>query len=196
MSKQSRKFKVPDELANLYDFANTLDMRHFRHHGVSHRQHDELESSQDLASWMAERGLLQGDAKVTPAVLERALKLRTAVRDYLQQDRAGRRGRSAMRALNEALAGFPLLVEFGGAAGAKLQPARGDALAALSEIVAELYDGARDGSLDRLKMCAADECRRVFFDRSKPATRRWCMSSLCGNRNKTRAYRERRREAE
>lgn len=196
MSKQSRKFKVPDELANLYDFANTLDLRHFRHHGVPHQQDDELESPQDLASWMAERGLLRGDAKVAPAVLESALKLRTAVRDYLQQDQAGRRGKSAMRALNEAVAGFPLLVEFGGEAGAKLQPARGDALAGLSGIVGELYDGARDGSLDRLKMCASDECRRVFFDRSKPATRRWCMSSLCGNRNKTRAYRERRREAE
>ena len=45
---------------------------------------------------------------------------------------------------------------------------------------------SRNGTLDRLKMCASDECRRVFFDRSKPATRRWCMSSLCGNRMKTR----------
>jgi predicted RNA-binding Zn ribbon-like protein len=34
----------------------------------------------------------------------------------------------------------------------------------------------------------------VFFDRSKPATRRWCMSTLCGNRMKTRTYRERRRD--
>jgi hypothetical protein len=28
------------------------------------------------------------------------------------------------------------------------------------------------------KMCAAEKCRRVFFDRSKPAARRWCMSTL------------------
>jgi predicted RNA-binding Zn ribbon-like protein len=35
----------------------------------------------------------------------------------------------------------------------------------------------------------------VFFDRSKPATRRWCMSTLCGNRTKTRTYRARQREA-
>jgi predicted RNA-binding Zn ribbon-like protein len=59
--------------------------------------------------------------------------------------------------------------------------------------VAELYDGSVRGTLDRLKMCAAEECRRVFFDRSKPATRRWCMSTLCGNRIKTRNYRERQR---
>ena len=76
-----------------------------------------------------------------------------------------------------------------------LQSARSDGLAGLSVIVAELYNGSINGTLDRLKMCAAEECRRVFFDRSKPATRRWCMSELCGNRMKTRAYRERQRSA-
>ena len=77
-----------------------------------------------------------------------------------------------------------------------LKAAREDALAGLSSVIAELYDGSRNGTLDWLKMCASDECRRVFFDRSKPATRRWCMSSLCGNRMKTRSYRERQRNAE
>jgi predicted RNA-binding Zn ribbon-like protein len=76
-----------------------------------------------------------------------------------------------------------------------LRPARSDALAGLSAISAELYTGSITGTLDRLKVCAAQECRRVFFDRSKPATRRWCMSTLCGNRIKTRAYRERHRAA-
>jgi predicted RNA-binding Zn ribbon-like protein len=76
-----------------------------------------------------------------------------------------------------------------------LGAAREDALGGLSTLAAELYDGSVRGMLDRLKMCAAEECRRVFFDRSKPATRRWCMSTLCGNRTKTRTYRERHRRA-
>jgi predicted RNA-binding Zn ribbon-like protein len=79
--------------------------------------------------------------------------------------------------------------------GLVLRAAREDALAGLSPIVAELYDGSRNGTLDRLKMCASEECRRVFFDRSKPSTRRWCISSLCGNRMKTKSYRERQRNA-
>jgi predicted RNA-binding Zn ribbon-like protein len=65
----------------------------------------------------------------------------------------------------------------------------------MSLVVAELMAGSITGTLDRLKTCAAEECRRVFFDRSKPATRRWCMSTLCGNRIKTRSYRERHRSA-
>ena len=58
-------------------------------------------------------------------------------------------------------------------------------------VVNQLYDASASGDLDRLKMCASEECRRVFYDRSKPGTRRWCQASLCGNRMKTRAYRER-----
>jgi predicted RNA-binding Zn ribbon-like protein len=88
---------------------------------------------------------------------------------------------------------FPLVPEVRNDHGIALQAAREDALAGLSAVVAELYEGALLRTLDRLKMCAAEECRRAFFDRSKPATRRWCMSTLCGNRMKTRSYRERHR---
>lgn len=192
MSKASRKFQVPDRLANLYDFANTLDVRHFSHHGVPHRQDDELKSPDDLAAWMTQRRLLPEGAKISAAMFATALGLRGALRHYLQRDPAERRSAGATRALNTAIAAFPLRAELGGAP--VLRPAGDGPLAGLSSLAAELYDGARDGSLDRLKMCAAEECRRVFFDRSKPATRRWCMSSLCGNRIKTRAYRERRRD--
>lgn len=194
MSKESKKFKVPDELANLYDFANSLDVRHFVHHGVQHEQGDELGGPRQLGAWMARRGLLWTGAKITPAMFESALKLRASVRDYLQFDPAERRNnRDAIRSLNDALKLFPLAVEAQNEGGMALRPARSDALAGLSAISAELYTGSVTGILGRLKMCAAEECRRVFFDRSKPATRRWCMSTLCGNRIKTRAYRARHR---
>jgi predicted RNA-binding Zn ribbon-like protein len=195
MSKQSRQFQVPDALANLYDFANTLDVRHFIQHGAQHQQDDELGSSDELATWMTQHRLLKPGAKVTTGMFDTALRLRTCLREYLQHDPVERKGKSATRALNEMIAAFPLVAELGGEAGAILRPARDDALAGLSTLAIELYDGARDGSLDRLKMCASEECRRVFYDRSKPSTRRWCMSTLCGNRIKTRAYRERQRDA-
>jgi predicted RNA-binding Zn ribbon-like protein len=194
MSKLSRKFKVPDPLANLYDFSNSLDVRHFIHRGVQHQKADEFSGPRELAAWMSQRGLLFTSARITPAMFETALELRECVRDYLQHNPADRRqDRDAARALNRALRLFPLIVEARDDRAMVLKPARSDALAGLSAVVAELYDGSSNGTLDRLKMCASEECRRVFFDRSKPATRRWCMSSLCGNRIKTRAYRERRR---
>jgi predicted RNA-binding Zn ribbon-like protein len=197
MSRESKKFKVPDELANLYDFANTLDVRHFTHHGVPHPQGDELTNGRELAAWMSQRGLLFTNARIAPAMLACALELRKLLRDYLQCDpRERSSNKEAARALNKALNLFPLVVAAKDDGGLVLRAARDDALAGLSSVVAELYDSSRNGTLDRLKMCASDECRRVFFDRSKPATRRWCMSSLCGNRVKTRRYRERLRSAE
>jgi len=197
MSHQSKKFKVPDELANLYDFANTLDVRHFTHHGVQHQRRDELENPRELGAWMSQRGMLFTGARITSAMFETALELRTFVRDYLQRDPVERSSNNdAVRVLNEALRLFPLVVEAReDSSDMALKAMRHDALAGLSSVVAELYNGSRNGTLARLKMCASQECRRVFFDRSKPATRRWCMSSLCGNRIKTRNYRERLREA-
>lgn len=196
MSKESRKFQVPDALANVYDFANTLDVRHFTHFGVEHPEGDELGGPKELADWMRERGLGADGGRVTPAMFETALRLRGALRAYLQCEPAERlRNRSVLGALNDALAPFPLRVATHAGRGAVLSAARQDALAGLSAIAIELHDATLLGTLDRLKMCASEECRRVFFDRSKPSTRRWCMSTLCGNRMKTRAYRERQREA-
>lgn len=196
MSKESRKFNVPDELANVYDFANTLDLRHFTHHGVEHPQGDELAGPKQLVDWMQERGLDAGGGRVTVVMFETVLRLREALRAYLQCEPAERRrNRDVLGALDGALAPFPLRVEARVGRGAILSAAREDALAGLSAIAIELHDATLVGTLDRLKMCASEECRRVFFDRSKPSTRRWCMSNLCGNRMKTRAYRERQREA-
>jgi predicted RNA-binding Zn ribbon-like protein len=196
MSKASRKFKVPDELANLYDFANTLDVRHFTHHGVPHVQGDELTGTRELGTWLSQRGLLVTGTRITPAMFDAALQLRTAVRAYLECEPVDRRSNSdAVRSLNVALELFPLVANARNDHGMVLRAARGEALAGLSTVVAELYDGSNKGTLNRLKLCAAPECRRVFFDRSKPATRRWCMSTLCGNRTKTRTYRERHRNA-
>jgi predicted RNA-binding Zn ribbon-like protein len=193
MSKLSRKFKVPDELANLYDFANSLDVRRFTHHGVQHLQGDELTGPQELGAWLTQRGILAERAKFSPAMFDEALELRSAVRAYLQCNPDERRkNKDVIRSLDRVLKRFPLVVKTACGHSPTLAPIRSDPLAGLSAIVAELYDGSRNGVLERLKMCASEECRRVFFDRSKPATRRWCMSTLCGNRAKTKAYRERR----
>jgi predicted RNA-binding Zn ribbon-like protein len=197
MSKPSRKFKVPDELANLYDFANSLDVRHFTHHGVVHRQGDELTAPPELGAWLAERKLLnEGAGRITPAMFDAALQLRADLRAYLGSDPVERHNNKRIAGhLNDALQMFPLVAEARGGERLTLRASRDDALAGLSVVVAELYNGSNNGTLDRLKMCAAEECRRVFYDRSKPATRRWCMSTLCGNRMKTRTYRARQRGA-
>jgi predicted RNA-binding Zn ribbon-like protein len=121
-----------------------------------------------------------------------ALALREALRSFLQVSPEDRPGDSrAARRLDQASANFPLALKVSDAGAITLQPAHGSS--PLSHILAELHLLADTDRLDRLKMCASDECRWIFFDRSKSRNRRWCSSALCGNRQKTRSYRRRRR---
>lgn len=65
-----------------------------------------------------------------------------------------------------------------------------DALATLIEPLArEVASGRRD----RLRVCANDACRWVFFDESRTGRRRWCDMSTCGNRAKAARHRARSR---
>jgi predicted RNA-binding Zn ribbon-like protein len=51
-------------------------------------------------------------------------------------------------------------------------------------------DVIRTGQLDRLRMCAADDCDNVHVDLSKNRSRRFCSTS-CSNRTNVAAYRTR-----
>lgn len=46
---------------------------------------------------------------------------------------------------------------------------------------------ARD-DLDRLHQCEDDACGWVYLDTSPRRNRRWCVTSDCGDRNRSRAY--------
>ncbi len=73
---------------------------------------DELTGPRELGAWMAQRGLLFTGAKITPAMFDAALQLRTGVRAYLQCDPVERRGNSECRAgAQQGGAAFPLVAE-------------------------------------------------------------------------------------
>jgi predicted RNA-binding Zn ribbon-like protein len=46
---------------------------------------------------------------------------------------------------------------------------------------------------DRLRRCEGPLCSLLFHDNSRPGTRRWCSTSVCGNKVNTKAYRTRQR---
>ena len=59
------------------------------------------------------------------------------------------------------------------------------------EAAMALVDVIRGKELDRLKVCAADDCRAVLIDLSKNRSRRYCDTGNCGNRAHVAAYRRR-----
>jgi len=66
----------------------------------------------------------------------------------------------------------------------------------LGSVLAAMVQAGERGSWERLKICAADDCRWAFFDRSKNRAGRWCSMAVCGNRTKTRTYRARHTSAD
>ena len=63
-------------------------------------------------------------------------------------------------------------------------------------LLAPTVDGIRaaelDGDWSRLKVCRRPTCRWAFYDHSRNNSSRWCASSICGAREKSRrAYRRR-----
>lgn len=53
----------------------------------------------------------------------------------------------------------------------------------------------RADDLDRLKLCAADDCHDVVVDLSRNKSKRFCATGNCGNRTNVAAYRARKRAA-
>jgi predicted RNA-binding Zn ribbon-like protein len=66
-----------------------------------------------------------------------------------------------------------------------------DALARLAD---PLVHEIQDGHSERVRICANDTCRWVFFDQSRSGRRIWCDMASCGNRAKAARHRARAKE--
>ena len=81
--KLSEKFPVPHDVALLYDFVNSVDLRRYVEQGVVHDPGDELATPAQLQDWLQARGLLKRGERVSPAEHRKALELRDALRSFL-----------------------------------------------------------------------------------------------------------------
>ena len=185
----SEKFAIPSDLALLYDFVNSLDVRRYMEQGTAHDPSDELATPARLRDWLQARRLLEGGVNVSEAEHREALRLRDALRNLIA---APPQARSAAAEDLVSLAhNFPLEIAVAADGVLGLRPVATRATSGLGQVLVELVRLSDDGRLERVKTCDSDECRWVFYDRSKPSNRRWCSSERCGNREKTRTYRRR-----
>ena len=188
----SETFDVPDRLALLYDFVNTLDLRRYSEHGIAHVASDAIATPELLEIWMRERDLLDLRQTIGRAGHDQALALRAALRALFGLKPADRATETTIcRQLTDAAVQFPLAVRMQAGKGLALKAAGASSVSKLADVLAELQNLENEGGLDRIKTCASDECGWIFLDRSKPASRRWCSSARCGNREKTKSYRSR-----
>lgn len=175
---------MADDLEQVVAFLNTLEVD-----GGS----DDLGDRSSAGHWFAEQGLIEAGEGVSDAHLETARALRTALRALAAANHDQRPDPEAAALFTEIARGLPLYA-VADAAAVRLRPAGNGLPAALAHIVATVAEASALGTWTRTKVCAAETCRWAFVDSSKNRSRRWCAMGVCGNRQKTRAYRERHRE--
>ena len=65
---------------------------------------------------------------------------------------------------------------------------------ALAPLVGTLMAAQADDSWARVKACARDSCRWLFYDTTRNHSRTWCTSTTCGSREKAKRYYRRQRQ--
>jgi predicted RNA-binding Zn ribbon-like protein len=136
-----------------------------------------------------------GDLPVASANdLELARALRSGLRQAMRQHHDGTLD-ADLPGMDDVAAQLPLTLRFDRTR-PSLAPGVDGVAAGLARLLVAVATCQAEGTWVRLKLCAAEDCLWAFLDTSKNRSRHWCSMGVCGNRQKTRAYRARRRAKE
>lgn len=171
---------VPGPVAVVRDFVNTTDFE---------TGSDDLATPAALAAYLLGEGLLDAATSASDADLGEAHRLRAGLRRALELNHAGES--AALPDLRDALRDLPIGLDWD-TDGVALRVTAGGVPGALARIGLAAHACTVQGSWGRLKICSSDECAWAYYDASKNRSRTWCEYG-CGNKIKTRAYRQRQR---
>jgi predicted RNA-binding Zn ribbon-like protein len=155
---------------------------------------DELTGPAQLGAWLAERALIAPGERVTAADLGRALEVREGLRALLLSNGGMPLDEERVARLDEVAARAGVKVAFPEGV-PRLAAARGGVDGALARLLAIVAGAVESGHWTRFKACSRDECQWAFYDHSKNRSGRWCEMAVCGNVEKAKAFRERKRAA-
>jgi len=153
---------------------------------------DELADGRGLVRWLSSHGLAGEHARATDADAADARALREALRDLMRANSGDPADRAAAAALLDASGRRAALAVRFDTGSIRLVPRERGVRGALGVVLGAAGEAMADGSWRRAKACRSETCRWAFVDRSRNQSRQWCSMSVCGNRAKARAFRERR----
>ena len=171
----------PEHVTLLREFVNTIDVE---------EGSDVFSDVKGLTGWLRDKGLLGRRTLATEADLRLALQLRHSLRAQMTANGDG--SRTSARSSDRAIPDIPLQLSCEGDI-PRLIPAGQAGEAALGRVLVAVAESVADQTWQRLKICLADDCQWAYFDASKNRSKTWCSMGVCGNREKTRNYRARRR---
>ena len=175
---------APQPLHLVQRFVNSVDLE---------SGEDELTSPEALRDWFAARGLMGAGDRVSAADLERAIDVREGLRAVLLQNNGLPLDEKRVERLDRAVGRAPVRVRFAPGRDPELVSDATGVDGAIARLMAIVAAAVEHGRWERLKACPREECEWAFFDRSKNRSGRWCAMEQCGNIEKAKAFRERRR---
>ena len=155
------------------------------------RSFERLLAPEDLARWIAETGMLNVPPKVSRRQLAAARALREAINRLARSEIEPQPG--DRQELNRWAARVPLAPQFT-PQGELVWVADRPVEAMVATIARDAVDLLSGPLAGRIRECGAADCALLFVDTSRPGHRRWCSTEGCGNRVRTKAYRQRRKE--
>jgi predicted RNA-binding Zn ribbon-like protein len=165
-------------LERLIGFINTNDVQ---------ATEDRLRGPTETRSWLAAEGFEAGELDHDDWVA--TISFREGVRAAAAANNGYGVDADAVAALRGAVDRLGFTVRVGTDAGLEVA-STSPAGRALSPLVGALMAAQADGSWARVKACARDSCRWLFYDTTRNRSRTWCTNSTCGSREKAkRAYR-------
>ncbi len=177
----------PGNLALVRDFINTKDIDS----GT-----DALDDPAALAEWLGERRLSDTRGPADRDDLDSAITFREALREFVLSNNDGRPVKPAAASALDTVAARAGLVLRTRPEGTVTLEAEADGVdGALGKLLVIVYRSMEVGTWSRLKACRSDTCKWAFYDHSKNRSGHWCTMSVCGNRQKAKGYRQRRRIA-
>ncbi len=167
-------------LNGLIAFVNTNDVE---------ARNDRLGTPEEAARWFAEQGL--EDPGQSEAGWVDVLAFREGVRAAAAANNGAdpdARALAELRLSVERL-GFRLVV---GDRGTVVVEGTSSGGRAVAPLVAALLAAQADGTWTRVKACARDRCRWLFYDSTRNRSRTWCTGDGCGGKERARrSYRSR-----
>jgi predicted RNA-binding Zn ribbon-like protein len=167
----------------LTSFVNTHDLE---------EKTDAIATPEQLRAWVAE-----ATGEFLPGLdgddVERVHALRESLREALRANNGGGASPERLAPMGEAIERSRFRLALADDGQLNLEPARSDLSGFEARLLLAIERTQCQGLWPRLKACTDEECRWAFFDTSRNRSRTWCSMDVCGNREKTRRYRQRKR---
>lgn len=175
--------QAPETLGRVQRFVNTRNLM---------RGYDLLESPKQAREWLEESGYgLVGSLGETE--LARLRELRERLRDILLSHNlvTSSKVTEASSRLTDLVGNTAPGVSFDSSGRPLLSSPSTGTERVVEDLLIAAIGAGYERTWQRLKACANEECRWIFYDTSKNRSGSWCVMEICGSRAKMRSYRER-----